>query len=147
VTALEASSVRCKTLADGSLDVTLRIEPRDALAAFTLLREPGTPVAIAALKTAEQAQAERAKGGTAAKWLGMRCGEPEFREWLANTFGRAWMAADYVDSVAEQSALVVRSVCGVKSRAEIDNDPAAMERFDRLIRRPWLEHTGADRAA
>lgn len=50
---IEASSVRCQTLADGTLRMTVEIEPRLALAAFILFRSPGTAMALAALKAPE----------------------------------------------------------------------------------------------
>jgi len=138
MTVIEASSVRCKTLADGSLDVTLRIEPRDAVAAFTLLSAPGTPVALAALKTARQVQAEpeRAKGGSAAKWIGMRCQEPAFQDWLEATFPNK-RGAGVEEAPSDRAAAIVRAVCCVNSRAEIDNNKDAFQRFDRIIRQPW----------
>lgn len=47
---IPASSVKCQTLADGTLRIVVEIEPAQALAAFTLFRSPGTPMALAALK-------------------------------------------------------------------------------------------------
>lgn len=140
--AIPASTVRVSTMADGTLRLTLDVEPAHAQAAFALFGRPGQPAALAALKTAGQQQTERAKGGSAAKWLGMRCAEPAFQVWLEHQF------PDFVPirrgqfGSVDLAAMIARSVCGVQSRAEIDNDPAAFERFDRLIRRPWLEHTG-----
>lgn len=51
--AIEATSVSIKTLVDGSLRLTVEIEPFRALAAFTLFRQPGTVMALAALKAPE----------------------------------------------------------------------------------------------
>lgn len=48
---IEATSVKCNTLADGTLRITVEIEPFNALAAFTLFRQPGTVMALAAIKT------------------------------------------------------------------------------------------------
>jgi hypothetical protein len=50
---IEATSVTCKTLADGTLRLTVEIEPYNALAAFTLFRQPGTVMALAAIKPQE----------------------------------------------------------------------------------------------
>lgn len=49
-TLIEATSVAMKTLADGTLRITVEVEPYNALAAFTLFRQPGTVMALAAIK-------------------------------------------------------------------------------------------------
>jgi len=46
---IEATSVKCATLVDGTLRITVEIEPMHALAAFTLFRQPGTVMALAAI--------------------------------------------------------------------------------------------------
>lgn len=51
---IEATSVTCKTLVDGTLRITVEIEPNNALAAFALFRQPGTVMALAAIKQPEQ---------------------------------------------------------------------------------------------
>jgi len=50
MTIIEAASVNVKTLADGTLRVSMDVEPRHAQAAFALFGAPGTPMALAALK-------------------------------------------------------------------------------------------------
>jgi hypothetical protein len=124
-------------MADGTLRVTLDVEPAHAQAAFALFGRPGQPAALAALKTAAQAQAaERAKGGNASKWLGMRCAEPAFQDWLEATFPNQ-RGAGVGEAPPGRAASIVRAVCCVNSRAEIDNNKEALQRFDRLIRQPW----------
>lgn len=49
---IEAVSVSMKTLVDRSLRITVEIEPRAALAAFTLF-QPGAAMALAAIKQPE----------------------------------------------------------------------------------------------
>ena len=142
--AIPASTVRVSTMADGTLRLTMDVEPAHAQAAFRLFGAPGQPCAIAALKTAGQQQAaeQRAIGGEAARWLGIRCGEAAFRQWLAMTWPR-----EYAEAVGrtenERAASVVRAVCCVESQAEIDNDKIAFTRFTVLIRRAWQEYTEA----
>jgi hypothetical protein len=46
---IEGATARISTLVDGTLRVTIDIEPRDAQAAFRLFGTPGTAVALAAL--------------------------------------------------------------------------------------------------
>jgi len=57
-------------------------------------------------------------------WLALRCKEPEFREFLH--------APDEPTAIR-----VVRALCDVQSRAEVDSDPAAAERCHSLIRKPY----------
>jgi hypothetical protein len=134
MSAIEASSVRVNTLADGTLRITLDIEPRNALAAFTLFGAPGTPLALAALRT--QAEPKKPpKPVLHSQWLAMRCEDEDFQMWVEDRWG-----ATTTGLLGEPTAKIVRRVLGVKSRAEIDTDHEAFERFERLIRKPWAEH-------
>lgn len=154
MTALEASSVRVRTMADGTLRAELDFEPRHAAAAFTLLGAPGQPVAVAALRIgapAEQAapinEPPPLKGGPLSQWLAIRCGEPEFQQWLASHESALWAAlAAVVPDARGCAAELVRLRCEVRSRAEIDNDPAAAARFQERIRGPWAKHYQGARA-
>lgn len=61
-------------------------------------------------------------------WVAIRCKEPQFRKWLR--------VPD------EQTAITaVRAICEVKSRSEIDTNPAAEQRFHQFIRLPYLQYT------
>lgn len=134
----------CRTYVDGSLVIQVEVDPRHAQTAFALFGAPGTSVAVAKLDpaaatAADQRQAEtpseKPKGGPLAKLAGQWCGDPIFWEWLEETVGEKVASAD-------DAAILVRHVCDVASRAELDNDAAAADRFHRLVRRPyadWLE--------
>ena len=145
MSAIEAASVGVRTMADGTLRLSVDIEPRHAQAAFKLFGAPGTPVALAALKTKAQ-QEDKPKGGALSQWVAMRCAEGDFRLWLSETYATEWrdtpthagpLSGRWPNS-AEHAANVVRKLCGVTSRAEIDNDAEARERFERVIRAPWM---------
>jgi hypothetical protein len=47
---IEATSVSMKTLVDGTLRIVVEVEPNNALDAFALFRQPGTVMALAAIK-------------------------------------------------------------------------------------------------
>lgn len=127
-------------MSDGTLRAELDFEPAHAVAAFRLLGSPGQPVAVAALKTKAQQEADdKPKGGVWSQWLAIRCGETEFQDWLAAQWPSLWAARG-------DPAEVVRCVCEVASRAEIDNDPEAQARFQERIRGPWAKHYGSARA-
>jgi len=138
MSAIEASSVGIRTMVDGTLRLTVDIEPRNAQAAFALFGSPGVPMALAALKPAsskpEKEPAARTTGPIC-QWLVMRCKEAPFREWLR-------LSGDFKDELDEATAAdVVRGWCHVSSRSEIDGDPRAEALFERHIRKPWLAHT------
>lgn len=73
----------------------------------------------------------QAKGGALARLAGMWCGNPEFWAFLAHRFGGPVANAG-------QAAEIVRGVCNVASRAELDNVPAAEAHFHACIRLPWV---------
>lgn len=144
---IEASSIGVRTMADGTLRLTVDIEPRHAQDAFRLFGAPGVPIALAALKTAksEPQREDKPKGGLLSQWAAMRCSEVMFQRWVAETFPAVW--EKWLDKSARSvapkidptivAANVVRDVCGIESRAELDSDDAAAERFHKLIRGPW----------
>ncbi len=83
----------------------------------------------------EPPASEKPKGGPLAKLAGQWSNDPIFWEWLEEEVGRKVASA-------EDAAGLVRHICMVASRAELDNDAAAADRFHRLVRRPyadWLE--------
>lgn len=130
-----ASSVMVRTMADGTLRVSVDIEPRHAQTAFVLFGAPGTPIALAALKVGTQIDPEpepeqahyHPKGGQLAKWAAMRCQDERFMKWMRVKNEQA----------AREEILLV---CRIRSRAELDNNPEAAEMFDHHFRRPWAEH-------
>lgn len=137
---IEAAAMRCRTMADGSLRIECEVEPRHAQAAFALFGAPGTPMALAALKTAVQQESapEPMKGGPLSQWVAMRCQESAFQSWLASTYLPYWCSL--AGTPAECAAATIRSICEIESRAEIDNDEGAYERFQERIRGPWQKH-------
>lgn len=52
---VEGATARISTLVDGTLRITIDIEPRDAPKAFLAFGIPGTAVALAALRISEGA--------------------------------------------------------------------------------------------
>ncbi|MCY1263096.1 hypothetical protein D9M68_123630 [compost metagenome] len=63
-----------------------------------------------------------------ARTAGILCGNPEFRRFLAERFPIDWK--DYSDlEDVDRAAAVVRTACDIKSRSELDSDPAAAQRF------------------
>ena len=113
---IPAATVKVQTMADDTLRIVLDIEPRDAQTAFMLFGQRGTPVALAALKvgTPTHEPEEKPKGGQ----------DPAYQEWLEA----------YSPEAVEQR---IKTVCGVKSRAELDNDERAASVFKAKFIDPW----------
>lgn len=137
---LEGSSVSVKTMSDGTLRLSIDIEPRNAQAAFALFGAPGRAVALAALKDGSAAvkepEPEKPKGGEWAKLAGMWCEDKDFLAW-ANTL--------YTEKIRNdiEAAALIRDECGIKSRVELDHDAGALRRFNERIRWPFMKYMQA----
>lgn len=148
LSAVMGASTTVKTMADGSLRLAIDIEPRHAQAAFALFGSPGTPVALAritneaAVEHDRQAQRdpepEKPKGGALAKLAGMLCADPEFWKFLTHQF-----SLEEVCEGGEDAAQIVREVCEIESRSELDWHTDAADRFHSLIRGPWIKYRAA----
>lgn len=62
------------------------------------------------------------------QWLALRCKEPLFWRFLRVTD----------EAMAVHS---VRAICEVKSRSQVDTEPAAQKRFHDFIRKPYILFT------
>jgi hypothetical protein len=140
---IAGSSVSVKTMADGTLRLTIDVEPRDAQAAFALFGSPGRAIALAALVDGAGAipdavipASEKPKGGEWAKLAGMWCNDPDFWLWANSTThnGIFWNVLIETDA-----ADFVRELCDIRTRADLDHDPAALARFNELIRYPFMK--------
>lgn len=146
MSAIEASSGTYRSRVDGTIVLSVEIEPRNAAAALALFGMPGTPMAIAALQVGyaaagepiiksypEKDNSEKPKGGPLAKLAGIWCNDPEFWKWLETD-------PDNACHSAQGAAHCLYAICGIESRVELDNDPAAAERFHSMIRGPYSRH-------
>jgi len=132
-------------MADGTLRLTVDIEPRNAQAAFSLFGSPGTPMALAALKTAKATpdpekapeQPEKPKGGELSRWSAMRCKEMDFVNFLRSftEFSHKEIGLHPEDWAKD----VIYNVCGVTSRAELDTNKPAGQVFKDKILHPYAE--------
>lgn len=66
------------------------------------------------------------KGGPLARLAAGFCNQPEFRQ-LTNT------------QTPDQAADWIRATCGIESRAELDNNTDAAQRFHRQVRIPYVK--------
>lgn len=141
--AVAVSGVRraYKELVDGTLRVQIDVAPTDKRDFLRLFPEIDTPLAMAPLKLKARADdaAEDAKGGKLAKLAGMLCADADFQAWIEAGNRQLAERAPFELSGADLAAHLVRSICGVESRAELDHNPEAARRFHDVIRKPWSE--------
>lgn len=72
---------------------------------------------------------EKPKGGALAKLAGLWCNDAQFIKWLG--------CKNSIDAAA-----TVRQMCGIDSRSELDSDLMAEEKFQALIRGPYMKFLG-----
>lgn len=156
--AIAAAAMRCKTMADGSLRIEVEVEPKDAQAAFVLFGRPGAPMALAALKEGYAAVGsepeppkpeEKPKGGELAKWAAIRCSEEPFQRWLRHAQHPVWHFCRSLGTDEDDEAIaarVIRKICGITTRAELDSIKHAADLFRQHIRDPWQKHYLAQHA-
>lgn len=156
---IEAAAMRCRTMSDGSLRIEAEVSPADAQAAFKLFGMPGAPMALAALTqqaAQESAQkqtigtpttdpdyehseaalrAAKPKGGNLSKDAAMICQDEMFREFVGVVDDFPTMAT------VAHAAEFVRQKCEIESRAELDHNKEAAQRFATLMGdyRAWLK--------
>lgn len=136
MTALTAISAGVKDMADGSLRITFEFDPRFAPDAYALFGSRGRTVAIAALKDGVpipvQPEPEKEPIGALCQWCVLRCGEPQFWEFLNVTFESA---DEVIDS--RDAGDLVKFLMAIDSRKELDLLPAKGAKFNSLIRHPY----------
>lgn len=134
---IEAASAGVKDMADGSLRITFEFEPRHAAEAFALFGPRGRAVAVAALKdgaaAVQEIEPEKPKGGEWAKLAGMWCNDRDFWTWANSVQTDMRIVKD------RDAADFMRIECDIESRAELDNDPEALARFNKEIRHPFMK--------
>jgi len=68
-----------------------------------------------------------------AQQAGILCGDPQFQAWVKHNYG------------TDDPATVVRNVCGVASRADLDSTPSTQKRWDNFCGsfRDWQRYGNA----
>lgn len=151
---VEASSVSVKTMADGTLRLSVDIEPRFARAGFGLFGSPGTPMVLGRLKAAGQVEEKpvepQNRMGPLCHWVVMRCKEELFVYFMAPIYDKAmggdgsgWGDVhpfrDFGGDTEKWAAHAVKIICGVKSRKDIDGNEMAETLLNTQIRQPYME--------
>jgi len=67
------------------------------------------------------------------------CKDPAFQEWLALTYPGECASHGPEESPADLAKAVLCSLCGVKSRKDLDHTVDGRRSFNELVRRPYSE--------
>lgn len=113
---------------DGAWTLALVLHPND-VPNWLLTAKMGQRLAVvvAALEEEAEKQPEKPKERKRFEELplsqqaALRCQDKAFQDWLQSRFAQDWAnASRYSDMAEENTATVVRSLCCVRSRAELD---------------------------
>lgn len=127
-----------KELVDGTIRVQIDVDPDCRRDFLRLFPDIDTRCALAPLKAGAAAKEEGPKGGDLARLAGILCGDPDFQAWLE--VQHSHIAEEAPAAIGpDLAAYIVRKLCQVDSRAQLDHDKAAADRFHELIRKPWNE--------
>lgn len=134
-----------KELVDGTIRVQVDIDPQYRKTFFEMFSEIDMKVALAPLRSEAEVIVEgKPKGGDLAQLAGQLCSDEKFQDWIIvnanpDSLGVRIGTGGVVDTLTkeEQATHLVRGMCGVKSRAELDHNHDAGRKFHELVRKPW----------
>ena len=131
MTVIQASSGTYRSRVDGTIVLSVEIEPRFRAEALALFGMPGTPLALAALRDGFQAVQDAPK-----EKIGPLCLLAV--QWCKSDDFQAWARVENED----EAAYFIRSTCSVKSRRDLDVGEIAGATFQREIRGPFMQWGG-----
>lgn len=125
-----------KELVDGTIRVQIDIDPRFKKEFFELFPNVDMPIALAPLVANFERieEEEKQKGGPLCRLACIWCKDKDFWEWLYEHYGQG-VPVENEDEAAE----LLRAICEVNSRSELDHDPAGAARFHNIVRNPFIE--------
>ncbi|QYY30335.1 hypothetical protein K2O51_23485 [Cupriavidus pinatubonensis] len=71
-----------------------------------------------------------------ARTAGILCSRTDFRNFLAERYPHAWAQFGALRDI-ERAAAVIRALCGIESRSELDSNPAVAQRFHTKLGFPF----------
>lgn len=84
----------------------------------------------------ESSTTEKPKGGVLARLAGQWCNTQAFWDFLLREH-------EYTVGNEPDAAKTLYELCGIASRAELDHNPSAADKFHKLIRVPFMEYQRA----
>ena len=111
------------------------------------LDEEGKPINVKKRARLERARLKRkwGKGGPRSKHAARLCQNDRFLWWLTMQVKAGELAAAEPGGFTEalgpaEAAEWMRKTCEIDTRAQLDHDPAALERFEQRVQRPFLRY-------
>ena len=148
----------------GGPRITLRLRDRDELEAFIGMEGKRFALVLVQIGDDEQPvppqkrEPSPAKGGQLARLAGQWCKREDFARFIRPIYdramggnGRSWGDVSPDDFTGAEGGLkgaegycrhAILVLCDVNSRRELDSNPDAAEKFNDLIRRPFMEMIG-----
>jgi hypothetical protein len=128
---IEATAGTYRSRVDGTLVLSVEIEPRHVPDALKLFGTPGAPMALARLVVGAGAEPEppAERVGPLCYWAVQRCKEPHFRVWFVNK----------ITATEEDAKRAIYALCDIKSRKELDTNADAADLFNEHVRRPYMK--------
>ncbi|MCA3064454.1 hypothetical protein [Aquidulcibacter sp.] len=139
--AISAVRRQVREMVDGTLEIKLHVEPKDKANFHRLFPEIDMPVALAPLnpqfdKPQIPAEPEKDKPGPLCMLAVQWCKDRKFQEWLADRWGDEYAGGTDELNTKIRLCLVVEIV----SRLQLDGDEQAANRFQTLIRLPYMKY-------
>ena len=127
--AIAGTPVRMKTMANGNIRLEIEFEEKD-LMNVAQISSPSLTLAVVPItpEAAKDAQIKEAvKDSRLAQNAARLCREPAFRLYVGGK-----LHGMYLEATETAAAEYLREYCGITSRAELDHNPEAAERFEQL---------------
>jgi hypothetical protein len=104
------------------------------------LDDEGKPINVEQRAKLEKMALKRQwpKGGAQSKRAARLCRDSDFRLWVAQKVGKAKPAGSVTEYSAADAADWMRKECDLDSRAQLDHDSAALQRFQERVIAPYL---------
>ena len=158
--AISATRRQARELVDGTIEIRIHIDPRFKGDFYRLFPDIDMPIALAPLKPEFEkntagssdnkiagidfgdvlgsipAPVTKLKGGPRSKEAGKMCENTQFRAFLKQEYNEIWtyLPSTGITEPHEIAAQIVRTLCEVESRAELDHHESAWRRFQDLMR-------------
>lgn len=112
------------------------------MAALVEIGDDELPVELMEPGSSEFNKIVKPKGGALAKLAGQWCNLQSFFDWIQPVYDNFLgdIGPEIYDTKQEYCRHCLLVMCDIDSRAELDHDPIAAEKFHRLIRLPYSEY-------
>lgn len=139
-TAISGTRRQYKEMADGTLRVQIDIDPQFKAQFLEMFGQIDMPVALAPLQAdfERPKEPERPKGGPLAQSAGILCGNELFQKFLLEKVPQLFAESTCLSN-EEETAEVLKKLCGIESRAELDHNQESATKFHQIMRqyREW----------